>query len=56
MGVQRLAHGGKVGVPTQATVYMAQAARVVAMTIGLERRVDGANAEFLQVVGPLGSS
>ena len=56
MGVQRLAHGGKVGVPTQATVYMAQAARVVAMTIGLERRVDehGANAEFLQVVGPLG--
>ena len=56
MGVQRLAHGGKVGVPTQATVYMAQAARVVAVAIGLERRIDqhSANAEFLQVVGPLG--
>ena len=56
MGVQRLTHGGKVGVPTQATVYMAQAARVVAMAVGFERRVDehSANTEFLQVVGPLG--
>lgn len=56
VGMQRLAHGGKVGVPTQATVDMAQAARVVAMAIGLERRVDehSANAEFLQVVGPIG--
>ena len=36
---------------------MAQAARVVAMAIGLERRVDehGANAKFLQVIGPLGN-
>ena len=56
VGMQRVAYGGKVGIPTQATVDMAQAARVVAMAIGLERRVDehGANAEFLQVVGPLG--
>ena len=56
MGVQRLAHGGKVGIPTQAAVDMAQTARVVAMAIGLKRRVDehGANAEFLQAVGPLG--
>ena len=56
MGMQRVAYGGKVGVPTQATVDMAQAARVVAMTIGLERWVDehSANAEFLHVVGPLG--
>ena len=56
VGMQRLAHGGKVGIPTQATVDMTQAARVVAMAIGLERRVDEhrANAEFLQVVGPLG--
>ncbi len=54
--VQRLAHGGKVGIPTQATVDMTQAARIIAVAIGLERRVDehGANAEFLQVVGPLG--
>ena len=57
MGVQRVAYGGKVGIPAQATVYMAQAARVVAVTIGLERRVDehSANAEFLQAVGPLGN-
>ena len=57
MGVQRLAHGGKVGIPTQATVDMAQAARVVAMTVGLERRVNehSANAKFLQVVGPAGN-
>ena len=57
MGVQRLAHGGKVGVPTQAAVDMAQTARVVAMAVGFERRVDehSANAEFLQVVGPLGN-
>ena len=56
VGTQCLAHGGKVGIPAQATVEMAQAARVVAMTIGLERRVDehSANTEFLQVVGPLG--
>ena len=56
VGMQCLAHGGKVGIPTQATVEMAQAARVVAMTIGLERRIDehSANTEFLQVVGPLG--
>ena len=56
MGMQRVAYGGKVGVPTQATVDMAQAARVVAMAIRFERRVDehGANAEFPQVVGPLG--
>ena len=55
-GVQCLACGGKVGIPTQATVDMAQAARVVAMAIGFERRVNehSANAEFLQVVGPLG--
>ena len=57
VGMQCLAHGGKVGIPTQATVDVAQAARVVAMTIGLERRVDehSANTEFLQVVGPLGN-
>ena len=57
MGVQRLAHGGKVGIPAQAAVDMAQAARIVAVAIGLERRVDehSANAEFLQVVGPLGN-
>lgn len=56
MGMQRVAYGGKVDIPTQATVYMAQAARVVAMAIRLERRVDehSANTEFLQVVGPLG--
>ena len=56
VGMQCLAHGGKVGIPTQATVDVAQAARVVAMTIGLERRIDehSANTEFLQVVGPLG--
>ena len=56
VGMQRLTHGGKVGIPTQAAVNMAQAARVVAVAIGLERRVDehGANAECLQVVGPLG--
>ena len=54
MGVQRLAHGGKVGVPTQATVDMAQAACVVAMAVGLERWIDqhSANTELLQVVGP----
>lgn len=40
MGMQRLAHGGEVGIPTQAAVDVAQAARVVAMAIGLERRVD----------------
>ena len=40
VGMQRLAHGGKVGIPTQATVDVAQAARVVAMAIGLERWVD----------------
>lgn len=57
MGVQRLAHGGKVGVPTQAAVDMAQTARVVTMAVGFERRVDehSANAEFLQVVGPFGN-
>ena len=56
MGMQCLAHGGKVGIPTQATVDMAQAARVVTVAVGFERRVDehSANAEFLQVVGPLG--
>ena len=56
VGMQRLAHGGKVGIPTQATVDVVQAARVVAMAIGLERWVDehSANTEFLQVVGPLG--
>ncbi len=56
VGMQRLAHGGKVGVPTQATVDMAQAACIVAVAIRFERWVDehGANAEFLQVVGPLG--
>ena len=40
VGMQRLAHGGKVGIPTQATVDVAQAARVVAMAIGLERWID----------------
>ena len=56
MGVQRVAYGGKVGVPTQATVDMAQAARVVAMAIGLKRRVDqhGTDTELLQAIGPLG--
>ena len=56
MGMQRVAYGGKVGIPTQAAVDMAQTARIVAVTIRLERRVDehGANTEFLQVVGPLG--
>ena len=57
MGVQRLAHGGKVGIPTQAAVDVAQAACIVAVAIRLERRVDqhSANTEFLQVVGPLGN-
>ncbi len=57
MGVQRLAHGGKVGVPTQATVDMTQAARVVAMAVRFERRVNehSTDAELLQVVGPLGN-
>ena len=56
MGVQCLAHGGKIGIPTQATVDMAQAARVVTVAIRLEWRIDqhGANTESLQVVGPLG--
>ena len=56
VGMQRLAHGGKVGVPTQAAVDVAQAARVVAMAIGFERRVNehSADTEFLQVVGPFG--
>lgn len=56
VGMQRAAYGGKVGIPAQATVDVAQAARVVAVAIRLERRVDqhGANTEFLQVVGPLG--
>ena len=56
MGVQRLAHGGKVGVPTQATIYMAQTACVVTVAIRLERRVNehSTDAELLQVVGPLG--
>ena len=56
VGVQRLAYGGKVGIPTQAAVDMAQAARIVAVAIRLERRVDqhSANTELLQVVGPLG--
>ena len=56
MGVQCLAHGGKIGIPTQATVDMAQAARVVTVAIRLEWRIDqhGANTEFLQVIGPLG--
>ena len=54
--MQRLAHGGKVGIPAQATIDMAQTARVVAMAVGFERRVNerSANTEFLQVVGPLG--
>ena len=57
VGMQCVAHGGKVGIPAQAAVDMAQAARIVAVAIGLERRVDehSANAEFLQVVGPLGN-
>ena len=56
MGAQRLAHGGKIGIPTQATVDMAQAARVVAMAVGFERRVNehSTDTELLQVVGPLG--
>ena len=56
MGMQRLAYSGKVGVPTQAAVDVAQATRIVAVAIGLERRVDehSANAEFPQVVSPLG--
>ena len=56
MGVQRLAYGGKIGIPTQAAVDMAQAARIIAVAIRLERRVDqhSANTELLQVVGPLG--
>ena len=56
VGMQRLAHGGKIGIPAQATVEMAQATRIVAMAIRLERWVDehSANAEFLHVVGPLG--
>ena len=56
MGMQRVAYGGKVGIPTQAAVDMAQTARIVAVAIRLKRRVDehGANTEFLQVVGPLG--
>ena len=56
MGMQRVAYGGKVGVPTQATVDMAQAACIVAVAIRFERWVDehSANAEFLHVVGPLG--
>ena len=56
MGVQRLAYSGKIGIPAQAAVDMAQAARIVAVAIRLERRVDqhSANTEFLQVVGPLG--
>ena len=54
--MQRVAYGGKVGIPAQATVDMAQAARVVTVAIRFERRVDehSTNAEFLQVVGPLG--
>ena len=57
VSMQRLAHGGKVGVPTQAAVDVAQAARIVAMAIGLERWVDehGANAKLLQVVSPAGN-
>ena len=57
MGMQRVAYGGKVGVPTQAAVDVAQAACIVAVAIRFERRVDehSANAEFLQVVGPLGN-
>ena len=56
MGVQRLAYGGKIGIPTQAAVDMAQAARIIAVAIRLERRVDqhSADTELLQVVGPLG--
>ena len=56
MGMQRVAYGGKVGVPTQATVDMAQAACIVAVAIRFERWIDehSANTEFLQVVGPLG--
>ena len=56
MGMQCVAHGGKVGIPTQAAVDMTQAACIVAVAIGLERRVDqhSANTEFLHVVGPLG--
>ena len=57
VGMQRLAHGGKVGVPTQAAVDVAQTACVVTVAIRLERRVDehSANSEFLQVIGPLGN-
>ena len=56
VGMQCVAHGGKVGIPTQAAVDMAQAARIVAMAIGLKRRVDqhGTDTELLQVIGPLG--
>ena len=56
MGMQRVAYGGKVDVPAQAAVNVAQAACIVAVAIRFERRVDehSANAEFLQVVGPLG--
>ena len=56
MGMQRLAYGGKIGISTQAAVDMAQAARIVAMAIGLKRRVDqhGTDTELLQVIGPLG--
>lgn len=56
VGMQRLTHGGKVGIPTQATVDVTQTARIVAVAIRLERRVDeySANTKFLQVVGPLG--
>ena len=39
MGVQCLAYGGKIGISTQAAVDMAQAARIVAMAIGLKRRL-----------------
>ena len=57
VGMQRLAYGGKIGIPTQAAIDMAQAARIVAVAVGFERRIDehGADAEPLQVVGPLGN-
>ena len=56
VGMQCLAHSGKIGIPAKATVDMAQAARVVAVAIGFERRVNehSTDAELLQVVGPLG--
>ena len=54
--VQRAAHGGKIVIGTQAAINLAKIAGVVAMAVRLKdgRKINGVDAEFYQMVGPIG--